>query len=153
MTSESYASYLLCQLGTRVCAIPIAHIAETMRPLPIEPIDGSPSFVLGVSVIRGTPTPVVDTRVLVGLPPAPSTRFVTIKTGGRTAALAVDAVLTMRSLSQAALGPVPGILGEATAAVTQAIGALDADLLFVLDATRMVPTSVWDVIAGDRGPK
>ncbi|MGE0869936.1 MAG: chemotaxis protein CheW [Kofleriaceae bacterium] len=151
MTSDSEASYLLCQLGTRVCAIPLVHVAETMRPLPIERIDGSPSFVLGVAVIRGAPTPVIDARALVGLPHAQPTRFVTIKTGARIAALAVDAVLTIRSLPPTMLGAVSALLGEATAESTRAIGALDADLLFVLDATRLVPDGVWTTIAADRG--
>jgi chemotaxis signal transduction protein len=55
---------LVVMVGTRACAFPLHHVAETMRPLPIQPVAGTPSFVRGVSVIRGTPTPVVDLKAL-----------------------------------------------------------------------------------------
>jgi chemotaxis signal transduction protein len=51
-------------VGARACAFPLHHVAETMRPLPIESVAGTPSFVRGVSVIRGVPTPVVDLKAL-----------------------------------------------------------------------------------------
>jgi chemotaxis signal transduction protein len=50
---------LVVMVGTRACAIPLHHVAETLRPLPIQSVAGMPNFVRGVSVIRGTPTPVV----------------------------------------------------------------------------------------------
>ncbi len=55
---------LVVMVGARACAFPLHHVAETMRPLPIEPVAGTPSFVRGVSVIRGMPTPVVDLKAL-----------------------------------------------------------------------------------------
>ena len=55
---------LVVMVGARTCAFPLQHVAETMRPLPIEPIAGTPGFVRGVSVIRGVPTPVVDLKAL-----------------------------------------------------------------------------------------
>ena len=53
---------LIVMAGARACAIPLDYVAETMRPLPIEPVAGTPGFVRGVSVIRGAPTPVVDLK-------------------------------------------------------------------------------------------
>ena len=55
---------LVVMVGSRACAFPLHHVAETMRPLPIKPVAGTPGFVCGVSVIRGTPTPVVDLNAL-----------------------------------------------------------------------------------------
>ena len=55
---------LVVMVGARACAFPLHHVAETMRPLPIKRVAGTPSFVCGVSVIRGTPTPVVDLKAL-----------------------------------------------------------------------------------------
>jgi chemotaxis signal transduction protein len=51
-------------VGARQCAFPLHLVAETLRPLPIEPVAGTPSFVRGMSVIRGKPTPVVDLKAL-----------------------------------------------------------------------------------------
>ena len=55
---------LVVMVGSRACAFPLHHVAETMRPLPIKRVAGTPGFVCGVSVIRGTPTPVVDLKAL-----------------------------------------------------------------------------------------
>ena len=55
---------LVVLVGARACAFPLRHVAETLRPLPIKPVAGTPGFVRGVSVIRGTPTPVVDLKAL-----------------------------------------------------------------------------------------
>jgi chemotaxis signal transduction protein len=41
----------------RLCAVPLTLIIEIMRPLSIEPISDVPSFVQGISIIRGIPTP------------------------------------------------------------------------------------------------
>ena len=71
------------------------------------------------------------------------TRFVTIKTGERTAALAVDSVLGVGSLPEGALGSVPPLLREATADSVAAIGSLDNELLLVLETARVVPESLW----------
>jgi purine-binding chemotaxis protein CheW len=56
----------------RLCAVPLTHVIEIMRPLPVEPISDVPLFVQGVSIIRGIPTPVVDLGALLGAPNGPA---------------------------------------------------------------------------------
>ena len=135
---------LLCRVRRRVCALPLAHVVEIMRPLPIEILGGAPSFVCGASVVRGRPIPVVDPGVLLGTndPPAP-TRFVTVQAGGRHVALAVESVLGVRALTTDTVGDVPSLLRDAQADVVAAMGTLDAQLLLVLQTARLVPESVW----------
>ena len=57
---------LLVRAAGRLCAVPIAHVVEVMRALPVEPIPGAPSFVPGLAIIRGAPMPVVDLGLLTG---------------------------------------------------------------------------------------
>ena len=135
---------LLCRVRGRVCALPLAHVVEIMRPLPIEILGGAPAFVCGASVVRGRPIPVVDPGVLLGTtdPPAP-TRFVTVRAGGRHVALAVESVLGVRALTTDTMGDVPSLLRDAQADVVAAMGTLDAQLLLVLQTARLVPESVW----------
>jgi len=78
------------------CAVPITHVIETMRPLPVEPISGVPSFVQGISIIRGIPTPVVDLGAILGTPGERPERFVTLRVGDRQVALSVNAVVGVR---------------------------------------------------------
>ena len=146
--------FLLCCIGSRIGALALRDVRETMRPLPVEPLAGAPPFVLGLATIRGFPTPVVDVGRLLGPPESTFTpalsaslaRFVSLQLGERTAALAVDAVLGVRSVPSAALVSIPPLLQEACASVASAVGALDARLLLVLEAARLVPDSVWSAI-------
>ena len=43
-----------------LAALPLEHVVETMRPLPVEPLGDAPRFILGLSIVRGEPIPVVD---------------------------------------------------------------------------------------------
>jgi purine-binding chemotaxis protein CheW len=124
-----------------------------MRPLPVEPLSGMPPSVLGLSVIRGTPMPVVDAgRLLGAIAPRHPARFVTIKTRGRQVALAVDAVIGVRSLDGPLLEDLPPLLAEANAEVVSAIGTLDADLLLVLRSARLLPDFDWTALETRGGP-
>jgi purine-binding chemotaxis protein CheW len=151
---EENDRFLLCRIGSRIGALALKDVRETMRPLPIEPLKGMPPFVLGVAIVRGFPAPIVDAvRLLkpVASPPAPvvsspSARFVSLNLGERTAVLAVDAVLDIRSLPAGILADVPPLLREAGTEQMAVIGALDTQLLFVLEAARLLPESVWNVI-------
>lgn len=140
---------LIVAVGGCTCAIPLRHIAETMRPLPIEPVAGTPGFVRGVSVIRGAPTPVVDLKAL--LESAENSpdygRFVTLNLGERRVAIGVDAVVGLSNLHAAQLSALPLLLRDVAADVIEAIGTRDAQLLVVLRATRLVPDDVWTTIA------
>ena len=58
------SSVFVVMVGARQCAFPLHLVEETLRPLPIEPVAGTPNYVCGMSVIRGKPTPVVDLKAL-----------------------------------------------------------------------------------------
>jgi len=58
---------LLCHVGSFVCALPVEHVVEIMRPLPIRHLEDVPPFVLGVALVRGAPAPVVDVARLLGV--------------------------------------------------------------------------------------
>lgn len=146
--APSTDAYLLCRLGASVCAVPLVHVSETMRPLPVEPLSGVPGFLLGVAVIRGAPTPVVDAGKLIGAVAHDARRFVTLKTGGRVTALAVESVLGIRRLPAAALAAVPPLVREAAGDTLRAVAALDSELTFVLDAARLIPEPLWSAIEG-----
>ncbi len=109
-----------------------------------------PDFVLGVAVIRGRPTPVVDTRRLLGSPgERPPTRYVTLSLGEQTArvtAFAVDGVIGVRQVEADALSALPALLGDSRGDVVQAFGALDAELFVVLEHARLLPQAAWQAL-------
>lgn len=138
---------LIVEVQTRVCALPLMHVIETMRPLPIETISGAPPFVLGVSTIRGVPTPVVDLGAALGAPGGVPGRFVTLRLGDRQVALSVDTVLGIRDLDNARLQALPPLLQEASNDLIEAIGTLDAQFLMVLREAWELPDGVWQNLA------
>ena len=140
---------LVVMVGARACAFPLHHVAETMRPLPIEAVVGTPGFVCGVSVIYGVPTPVVDLKVLLeNSANTPSFgRFVVLKLDDRRVAIGVDSVIGLKNLDSAQLGELPPLLRDVTTDLIESFGTLDAQLLLVLRAARIVPDEVWTTLA------
>ena len=138
------AFWLLCRLGTHLCALPLENVVEAMRPLPIEPLVGAPRFVQGLSIVRGSPVPVVDAASLFDAREVESQRWVTIRTGDRLVALAVDSVLGIRSIGSSSSKELPPLLREADGEIISAIGTLDAELLLFLSAARIVPQASYE---------
>lgn len=136
-------------VGARACAFPLHHVAEAMRPLPIKPVAGTPSFVRGVSVIRGIPTPVVDLKALLDNSENSASygRFVTLKLGDRQVVIGVDSVVGLRNLDSSQLGELPPLLRDVTADLIESFGTRDAQLLLVLRAAHIVPEEVWTTLA------
>jgi len=126
---------VLMRCGARLCSLPVACVAETLRPLPVEYLAGAPPFVQGAAVVRGMPVPVLDLAALLGSesPAASRGRFVLVRAGERSVALAVDAVLGVRAAPSGAAS-VPPLLAEARPEAVEALQHLDRELLFVLRA-------------------
>jgi purine-binding chemotaxis protein CheW len=146
--SEPVSSqWLVCRAGGALCALPLEPVDEIMRLLPIEAV-AAPDCVLGLSIIRGAPVPVVDLALLLGeaTGAAPS-RLVTLALDGRAVALTVDAVLGVRAIDAGRLDALPPLLQDRTGAAIAAIGTLDEELLFLLQTARLVPDEVFEPIA------
>jgi purine-binding chemotaxis protein CheW len=134
--------WLLCRAGSSLFALPLGQVVETMRILPVEPVAGAPPYVRGLSIVRGTPTPVVDIALLCGGRTVPSRRLVTVRAGARIIALALETVLGVRSFNSDE--PLPPLLREAASEVVSAIGRLDAELLLFLSAARAIPEELFN---------
>jgi purine-binding chemotaxis protein CheW len=135
---------LVVGVKERFCALPLGHVVETMRPLPVERLNGMPPFVTGVAIIRGFPTPVVDLGALLGASSESVQRFVTVRTGEKQVALSVEAVLGVRDLGgAAALQDLPPLLRNASQELVAMIGTLDEKLLFLLREGWELPEEVW----------
>lgn len=132
-----------------LCALSLDHVEETMRPLPSEPLAGVPAFIRGLAIIRGVPTPVIDAALLVSGGLSNPTRFVTVKTGNRRVALAVDSVIGTASIPHDALEALPPLFAGAGLDAIAAVSTLNAELLLVLSSTRLVPDDVWRRLAFD----
>ncbi|WP_394778602.1 chemotaxis protein CheW [Undibacterium sp.] len=155
----SAASFLVCRDERRLCAFALADVAETMRPLPLQTLQGMPPFLLGVALIRGAMLPVVSLARLLGKADTDNDaphlhanfhsdihshqRYVTLKLGSRQLAVAVQQVLGVRQLGSSTLADMPSLLREAGADVISAISTLDAELLLVLKGAHLIADDIW----------
>lgn len=144
-TRTKPTTVLLARLGSRLCALPLASVVECMRPLPTEPLPGMPPFLLGMSIIRGVPVPVVDLNVLIGLQSEiPCSRFVLLRLEARRVAVAVTSVVGVCRFENEVMLNLPPLLQEINAESVTAIGVRDAQFLFVLQLGRVVTAELME---------
>ena len=131
---------LVFRAGAALAALPVEHVLETMRPLGTTPLATAPAYVLGAAVVRGAAVPVIDLARLLGGETAPVSRWVTLRAGARTVALAVGEVLGIR---RAGTEHAPALVGGVATNVLDGLGVLDRDLLVVLASGRVMSESAW----------
>ena len=134
---------LVVEVQACICAFPLSRVIETFRPVPVEPVPGLISYVRGISIIRGTPVPVVDLGDLLNRPGGVAGRFVTLRVADRQIALAVGRVLGVAEPDALTLVKLPSLLDDMAKDVIEAIGTLDSQLLVVLRNGWRLPEEVW----------
>lgn len=148
MTPGSPHAYLLVRCRAWLCALPLAEVAETLRPLPLQPVTGAPAFVRGLSLVRGELVPVVDLAQLLGAQGgAPGGRLVIVRAANRRLALAVDAVLRVLPQELLPSRSVAPLLSKALPAQVTALAVLDGAALAVLESTSVLPEEAWATLA------
>jgi purine-binding chemotaxis protein CheW len=148
---DASTTHLMLRTGLWLCAVPVSVVEETMRPLPITPLECGIGPVKGLAICRGEAVPVVCAAELLGEKAAVIGRFVTIRCGARRVALAVASVLGMRTLDPGAEKDWPSLAQGATSAAIKTIGVLDHQLLAVLHASRLVQAEDWEKL--DAAPR
>ncbi len=88
---QSEAQYVTLGLGSEVFAVPVEFVREILDFQPPFAIPDGPSYLLGLTDVRGRGTPTIDLRAKLGLPSAAATTSTRI--------LVLDVPLTDRLLS------------------------------------------------------
>lgn len=132
---------LFIRASGRAFAIPLSFVRETMRPLPVERLPELPAFVRGLARVRGRLVPVVVLSRLVGdeVERGGARRFVSLEVNGGAFVLEVDEVRGLGELDQDQLEGLPPLARGLDGSVVAAVRVRDAELLFVLEATRLLP--------------
>jgi purine-binding chemotaxis protein CheW len=143
---------LLCRTGKVFGALPIENVIEIMRMLPVEPVTGAPSYVRGLSIVRGAPVPVVDLGVIVSGEPCHAARLVTVRSAARIIALAVETIVGATAFAADALSQLAPLLQNAETEAIAGVGALDAELLVFLRTSRLVTEDVLARLDAEAAP-
>jgi purine-binding chemotaxis protein CheW len=141
------ASSLVFRAGPLLCALRLDDVIETMRPLAVHPIAGTPAFVSGICIMRGVPAPVVDVARLLGGTQAEVSRFVAVRTERGPVALATGVIHGVRPVSPDSAAHHEGLLGGARARLVAAVGTIDGEPVLVVQSMRLVPDEVWAAAA------
>ncbi|MCW8133314.1 MAG: chemotaxis protein CheW [Planctomycetota bacterium] len=142
--------FLLVKAGAWVCAIPIRHVLETMRPLEVSSLRETADYLLGLAMIRGKPTPVVSLDALLEKSgQAPHGRFVSLTIDQQRVALGVQEVMGVFPIDLAAFERLPPLL-EGADERFEAVGAKDRRLLAVLKPMKLLSEQDWNALRAAR---
>ncbi|WP_203820947.1 chemotaxis protein CheW [Paractinoplanes ferrugineus] len=137
---------LVFRAGPLLCALRLEEVIETMRPLETQPLAGTPPFVLGISVLRGVPTPVIDVGRLLRGDQGEAERYVAVRTERGAVALATGEIIGIRSVDTTT-GAHPALLGGRSSRLVAGVGTVGAEPLLLLQSMRAVPDDVWEAAA------
>jgi purine-binding chemotaxis protein CheW len=138
------AMSLVFRAGSLLCAVRLDEVVETMRPLPVRVLTGTPPYVLGVAIIRGVPTPVVDVARLLGGEQADTVRFLALRSDRGPIAFATGPVLGIRAAEpDTDRAGHPVLLAGAASRLVTGVGMLDTEPLLLLQSMRVLPDEVW----------
>jgi purine-binding chemotaxis protein CheW len=134
---------LVVRINSQLCGFAIEHVIETMRPLEVDSLPGMPPFVRGLSVVRGSPVPVVELAVLLGEEAGLTRRWVLLRVGERRVAVAVTEVLGLHRIAESAFRAFPPLLEQTLAGLVLAVEQRDREFLLVLQSNRLMPEDAW----------
>ena len=133
---------VVLQVSQEHYGIDIFCVESIIRVQPLTKVPNTPSFVEGVTNLRGTVLPVVDLRRRFGLPvrtPDKDTRIVVVEMGGTTVGVSVDAVIEVRKVPEESIdAPSPLVSTVDTAFITGIAKVGDERLIIVLDVERVL---------------
>ncbi|MGX6606335.1 chemotaxis protein CheW [Micromonosporaceae bacterium Da 78-11] len=137
--------------GALLCALPLDEVIETMRPLETRPLAGTPTYVRGISVLRGIPTPVIDVARLLGGAQAEVRRFIAVRTERGPVALATGPVLGIQDTAADIDRGHPALLGSGSNRFIAGVATIGTEPLLLLQSMRAVPDVVWEASAAAAG--
>ena len=146
MSDDTSQLALVFRVVGKLCALPLAQVVETLRPLPVQGFGGTPDFVLGAAIVRGLPIPVVSAARLLDGVAVTGRRWVCVFAGSRRVALEVDDVLGVRMIDGIGAVLRQPLLEGADPERAATLGRLDGELLRTLQAAHFVPGSAWAAI-------
>ncbi len=131
LTAQSpTTSYLTVRLASEYYALPGTSVREIMRWRTPTPVPGAPPVIPGLINQRGQILTVIDARLLLSLaaaPPGRATRLIWIQHNAIAAALLVDAVIDLITITSEQLTSPPVNLAGSAQRVIQAVYQRDDD--------------------------
>jgi chemotaxis signal transduction protein/chemotaxis regulatin CheY-phosphate phosphatase CheZ len=132
--------YIGFHLQSGEFAIPIMRVREIINLPDITRIPQSPSYLKGITNLRGGVIPVVDLKKLIRMPEAEGggTKVIVIASGRITFGLLVDGITGVIGIEEAAVES-PENLPHGRSNQVEGIAKLDGRLIMLLDVKKLIP--------------
>jgi len=129
------------ELAKEHYGLDIAAVESIIKIQSITAVPHAPSFVEGVTNLRGTVLPVIDLRTRFGLPEAEATRdtrIVVVDVDSTKVGMIVDAVTEMLRVPQEAIEPPSPLVVTSTSAFITGIAKVNDQLVILVDLGKVL---------------
>jgi len=130
-------------LANEQYGVNIGAVESIIKMQSITAVPHAPSFVEGVTNLRGTVLPVIDLRKRFNLPAEKGTkdsRIVVVEIDGAQVGMVVDAVTEVLSVSDEDVEPPPSIVTTLDSAFITGIAKVDGRLIILLELSQVLDT-------------
>jgi purine-binding chemotaxis protein CheW len=134
-------TYLTFQLAQEEFGVEILKVREIIGMLPITPVPGSPSKMMGVINLRGKVIPVISIRSRFGMPaaePHPHNVIIVVENGRGEIGLAVDRVAEVARFTEQDTAAVPAYGLSVDTTCVSAIGKSQGRIRILLNIARVL---------------
>jgi purine-binding chemotaxis protein CheW len=127
-------------LGSQVFGVDILRMREIIRPVNITKVPRAEGFIEGVINLRGIVIPVINLRLMFGMPPRPmdkKTRIINMNLQNTTIGFVVDVIGHVHRLPADSIEPAPTIAASIDAEYIAGIAKTDEQLIIILNADKL----------------
>lgn len=140
--SERTSRWLRLRCGAQAYALELLKVQEVVLPVPLLPLRGTPSAMLGIMNLRGQVVPVMDLGIHLGAGPArddANTRIVVLEEDGETMGLRVSAVEDVANLTDSQIEPPDTArICQISNDLFRGVARVTAQPMILLDATQLL---------------
>jgi purine-binding chemotaxis protein CheW len=133
--------HVLCRIAEGEYVLPAADVLQMESYSGATKVPGAAPGVAGLVQIRGRVVPVLDLRVVFGLPaiePTINSRVVVMTRGDRTIGLLVDSAREVLKIPAADFQPPPPVVARQTDGVVKAVAQAGSRLLMLIDFAKVI---------------
>jgi purine-binding chemotaxis protein CheW len=140
---EESQQIVVFKLESKLYGVNIDQIREITRMSEISPVPNAPSYIEGVTNLRGQVTTVVNLRTKFGMPKKEydkNSRMMIIESGGRSAGAIVDSVTEVALIPKANIEKTPELAktNEKYLSYLRGIGKKDDKLIILVDLRELL---------------
>ncbi len=140
---------VIFELGNGQYGIEIATVEGIVKMQEITKIPYTPTFVEGVTDLRGSVLPVMDLNKRFGLPEqeeTSETRIITVNMDGVKVGMIVSKVTEVLTIEDSVIEPPPAMVSNVNTEFITGIARINARLVVLLDLNRVLNTEERDAL-------